>query len=823
MNAIYKFEMQTEYNGVTTNYAVHPLRKADVTKDYELQQNEKFYRAKLSGKLTFCREDFDVIVNARFETKFTVIVSISWDLGQTWSEYWRGEFWKTDCTFDLDAETAIVTPTVVDDYTDVIAGMEKEYDLIKLTPEIESLRITKRPLIQMYIPGESVVSCFLSGMYWEQDCEAELSETKLINTYHFALNTTISPGKRVSGAGDADGLWQNGKSPNGLYGWTYETKEEPGPSSEDPMETFTYTYLTRLSDGKRLYENRTYGENPPLSFSMYKYGDEEKVDVVFVSYIQQKIYARYLLDVDTIAGVSTYPIPTTDIVENNRNYRRVIGYGISDVVYYSNKTTTTPTEWGLKQAGEYWQKPYVPGITQFYPIGRNHWEYFSIWFAFSALDEVAEQSGRKEYTLKDAYPLHSVISVLLKQIAPNITHEPTAEYSQFLYGNYNPISGNTFELLLSPKSNILAGDYSQPAQKAPITLKMVADMLRNCYRAYWYIEDGKFKIEHIQWFRNGGRYTGTPAISHDLTAEKVTRNGKMWAFGTSQFDYNKPTMPERYQFGWMDDVTKAFEGYPIDIISKYVSPGNIEEITVSEFTSDVDFMLLNPGAFSMDGFALLAAVPRVLVAQEYTFRTVAFGTAYNLKYTLTNVRANENVVIRFETSGTDTGEIAFLDANGALVALIGSFDMNTTQLQYSVIVPENATQIGFRKTTNLGISSVKMLGVNGIKSLPFVERTINGVKYINQNGLLAFIDLQPKYYIYDLPAYQVRINEAQTTAYGITREKKQSLRFPVVADPNPTHLIKTNLGDGQVEKISVNLSSRIANVTLMYDTQKFNE
>lgn len=172
----------------------------------------------------------------------------------------------------------------------------------------------------------------------------------------------------------------------------------------------------------------------------------------------------------------------------------------------------------------------------------------------------------------------------------------------------------------------------------------------------------------------------------------------------------------------MDDVTNVFNGLPIDILSKYVMPGNIEEINVSNFTSDIDYMLLNPGACSKDGFALMAAI---------------------------------------QTDG------------------------------------------GYR--------------------LPFITQIIDGVQYTNQNGLLAFMNLQPKYYIYDLPAYNIRINNEQSVAYGITREKKQTLRLPVVDDPNPTQLIKTYLGNGQVEKISVNLSSRNANVTLMYDTQNPNE
>lgn len=824
MNPIYKFELATEYNGVTNNYAVNPLRKADLAKDYELQQNEKFYRAKLSGKLLFSRADYAIIANANFETKFTLVISISWNNGQSLAEYWRGEFWKTDCKFDADAQTAEVTPAPVDDYTDVLAGMEKEYNLIDLKPKIEHLTITKRPLIQMYVPGESVISCFLSGMYWEQDCEPVTNEKDLVNTYHFLLNSSRTGGQQVSGTGVADGLWQNGESPDGLYEWTYETKEEGGESESAP-ETFVYTYLTRKADNVRLFANRNYQSAATGSFSMYRYGDEDMQPVASVVLITIKVYARYLLDVDTIDGKNTHPIPANDIVENNRNYRRAIGYGVSDVVYYSTNTTTTPTEWGIKQPGVYWQQPYSIYGTQFYPIGRSHWDDFSIWFAFSVFDDILEKKGRKEYRLKDAYPLHSVISVLLGKIATGITHEPTTEYSQFLYDQNNPISGDVFNLYITQKSNILAGDYSQPAQKAPITLKMVTDMLRDCYQAYWYVEDGKFKIEHIQWFKNGGRYTGTPAISHDLTVEKVTRNGKAWAFGTSQYEYNKPTMPERYQFGWMDDVTRAFEGYPIEILSKYVTPGNIEEINVSNFTTDIDYMLLNPGACSKDGFALMAAVPHQLVTPDSSFSTVEIGTKYNLKYTLTNTQVGEGITIKFESRGDGgTCEIAFLNASGNMIASIGTFNSESLKtMVYSALIPTNATQIGFRQITGLGSSEIKMVSIQGSKALPFIERTIDGITYINQNGLLAFIDLQPKYYIYDLPAYQIRINDEQGVAYGITREKKQTLRMPVVDDPNPTQLIKTFLGMGQVEKISVNLSSRNANVTLMYDTHNYNE
>lgn len=827
MKPIYKFELATEYNGVTNNYAVYPLYKDDLAMDYEMQQNERFYRAKLSGKLLFVRSDYAIIANARFETQFTLVVSISWNNGQTWDEYWHGEFWKTDCKFDTDAQTIEVTPSPVDDYTAVLAGMEKEYNLIELKPEIENLTITKRPLIQIYVPGESVVSCFLSGMYWEQDCDTVTNETDLEQKYYFALNSQ----KRNVELTQTDGTI---KLPSAFVGDT--PTEEYGDYQYDNGDYSFHFYRETGSgyvrfnwdvekSGVALWRYSLINQTPPstpFEITLQPISGTEATGTVNAYINDTRVYARLLVDTDKVFDLNTYPLPENDIVENNRNYRRAIGYSVTNVVFYSTNTTTTPTEWGIKLPGEYWEKPSYLDVDAFYPIGRSHWGNYSIWFAFSYADEILEQAGRKEYILKDAYPLHSVISVLLAKIAPSITHEPTAEYSQFLYGSYNPISGDTFNLYITPKSNILSGDYSQPAQKAPITLKMLTDMLRNCYRAYWYVEDGKFKVEHIQWFKNGGRYTGPPIISHDLTIERVTRNGKPWAFGTSQYDYNKPTMPERYQFGWMDDVSSAFKGFPIEVVSKYVTPGNIEEINVANFTTDIDYMLLNPGGCSKDGFALMAAIPRRLVTPDSALRTITIG-AYNIKYALINPRVNEGVKIKFQTNGGGICEMVFLDALNNVVSSIDTFNAAQTEHTFTIGIPANATQIAVRQLSSFGTSGIKMLSVFGASSIPFIQRTVNGVTYMNQNGLLAFINLQPTYYVYDLPAYNVRINEASAIAYGITREKKQSLRFPVQNDPNPMDLIKTYLGNGQVEKISVNLSSRNANATLMFDTYKTNE
>ena len=107
---------------------------------------------------------------------------------------------------------------------------------------------------------------------------------------------------------------------------------------------------------------------------------------------------------------------------------------------------------------------------------------------------------------------------------------------------------------------------------------------------------------------------------------------------------------------------------------------------------------------------------------------------------------------------------------------------------------------------------------NGGYALPYVNFNIDGNDHILQNAYVAFCLLQ-QYYAYDMPAPLYSINGEQMMAQGIKKLKNQSIRFPLLNDPDLVELIKTNLGNGTIEKLSVNLSSRNANATLKYDTE----
>ena len=815
MNPIYRFELSQ--NGVNTR-AAKPNYNNDLSIEYALEQNEEFYRGKLSGKLTFQQDDYAYIKNAAFDTQFDVVISISYDAGLTWAQYWKGKFFKTDCEFNDDDQTAIVTPSLNDRYNDVLAGLEKEYNLIDLAPVIQPIKYDKRPMIQVYVPGQSVIGCFLSGMWWEQECEVVTDETALEQTYKFAKNRSLRVINVLQqGSPEIPDVFVGEDTDTEFTSGNYKIKFISG-------QGVTQWQIIRVSDDTVLWFVNAIATIPgeltldPVSGS----GATGQVKIYLNEAVP--VYARYVTDVESASGVTAYPIPDNDIVADNRNYHYILGYYLPSTITVSTRLTADPTKWGIYQPGQYYQQPYVLGGGEFYPIARAAWGRVSLWFSFYIFDWVIEQEWRKEYTLKDAYPISSVISVLLGQISPTITHDGTTDYSSFLYAANNPISNIAQTLFITPKSNVINSGYDQPAQKAPITLRQVLNMLRDCFRCYWFIdEDSRFRIEHISYFMNGGAYPGTPnypVIGMDLTALKVTRNGKPWSYAQNQYRFDKPDMAARYQFGWMDDVTELFDGYPIDIISKYVNPDNIEQIDVSQFTSDIDYILLNPENISKDGFVLLAG--ELLDYADGATEQIGYlrangnvqpDTHYHCKIT-DKIPCAPGQVFKYNGVGFASAISALFYANNTIV---GTAQYNTPNNYVNVTVPAGANYVVFTSLAQTG-QSIILSVIRNVYALPYFNFAFDGTNHILQNPYVAFAYLQ-RYYAYDMPALNYRINGENMIAAGIKKLKTQTIKFPVLTEPNMTELVKTGLGNGTIQKMSVNLSSRNANVTLKYDTE----
>ena len=825
MNPIYKFELKV---GDAAAARCYPNHSADLAITYTKEQGEQFYRKGFSGSLIFQSDDFDSIHNASFATKFGIVVYISYDAGSTWTQYLSGHFYKTDCQFNLDDKTVTVTPTITDQYTDVLAGIDKEFDLIQLAPAMTPVKMDKRPLLQTYVAGDRVVGCILGRMWWEQECEPEYDNTTLVNTYHFyrvksfiqatfsGNGTPLPPTLRTLTIYDPttpnlDNQYLNGTDAEGnrwrMYYWTseYEGQKFGG-------------FIVSQKNGLGIWDNLWWGQLDVSSYSQLAFPQELTLNPhgaatgsITLHVNVSGIYARYLHD----KGSEGWELPANDIVPNNRNYRYVSQYLQTSAFYVvdiADRYSTTPNQWGLYDDTTYYLPP--EDNYEYLPIARATWSNWSFWYLYTNAAWILEILMRQEIVLKNAYSLASVIYVLLRQIAPSILWGATEEYSYFLFADTNPIRVVNQEILITPKSNLIAAGYDQPAQKAPITLRAVLDMLRDCFRCFWYIDgNNRFRIEHIDYFRRGGSYEGANNVAIDLTTLKVTRNSQKWAFAQNKFRFEKPEMAARYQFAWMDDVTQLFEGDPINIVSPYVTPGEINQVQIAHFTSDVDYIMLNPAGISREGFVLLAATkPSSIFNFQVALESlsVRFECEMNGPFV-----AGEMLELRMsDVTGIFTDNTATI--RDTTDAIIGTARGGET---VKIVLPRATTMIIVTKDPEdvIGNGTVNVY-VNIPRKLPYMDFLVNNARYYLQNAWVSFKYLQ-RYYQYDMPAKHYEIGGVAGIAIGIKKLKMQEIKFPTLYDLDTLQLIKTDLGNGAIEKLSINLSSRQAQAELRYDTE----
>ena len=715
------------------NNVFNPLWKDDLTMEFAKESQQEFFRRKLSGKLTFINDDYTYIKSKSLDYQFQMRMMISYDNGENWADYWKGHFYWTDCEFDEDSKYIRVTPTVDDEYNDILAGLEKEYNMIDLAPAYEEIKLKKRPVIQI-IPFKgdgsySKAGCFkVDGTYWERDCNQVtwggpivplMSQRYYFNIASGIIEMTISPQGQVP---DGFPTYIKDMFVGHLYGTSHGYKEYSLRYSfvlQSGQWRIEMTYenpeitITNVSTNVLTWKGNWTSGTMTLTSQVSSYGNlSVEVDNPYI------LFSRLVFDKSGVTGAQS--IPASDIMETNENYRYCLQeYDVNNYLYFTDTYSTSPTKWGKHDSTHYFIEPSNENVRGWSPIAITTWEDIALWLGYTAALLPAETHTMSDAVLKNAYKLQDVISVLLEKVAPNIT----LASSTFLSGD-DPIPNpdapytDTRTFFITPKSNVKKIDYEIPAMNAPITLKQIFDMLRDGYRCYWYIENNQLHIEHIAFFLNGHNYDPSSlTYDIDLTEQTVSRNGKAWAFALNKYTFDKPELTERYEFGWMDEQTLPFDGEPINIESGFVEQGKVEKIDINDFSSDVDFILMNPEDVADDGFVLLGAI-------------------------------------------------------------------------YS----EGEWSLAFRE-------------------FPDMEYVIP------QNAYCAFVYMQ-KYYMYDLPSYRYRIGEGITQTNAVMKKcKSQEVSFPCITDPDIQKLVKTSIGEGQYEKLSINLSSRNGKATLKYYPQ----
>lgn len=782
--------------GASPNIA-KPIYGNALAKVYEAEGDSFRFRAKLSGAMMFTGANFDTINSMTLDDIMLIDIEMSKDGGATWATYHRAFFTKTDCEIDYDNRRVSVSIQSLDGYTNILAGLTKEYDLVKLAPEISRVSFDKRPLLQIYALGDVAVTCYQGASVWEVDTVKVISTDQEIQNLGFKMAGQIRTVNLIGLASDLDGVyfgavWNTGDT---IYSDIRGQLVKKNDSSCYINYSYNYHNGFYFPD-IALYQNGALVAN--YTSDVTGYSGELRTFAIgggTGAVLKNNFYSRILTDKEEVNGVATVAISEDDIVPNSGFARALSWASEANPIYTSITFSDEPTEWGQSIDGDYFESP--PNLGKVQPLAQSLWRATSYWFVPPYDWGEIQEAGKKEYWISHTYPLYSVIQRLLAEVAPELSFLPTTAYSEFLYGRGGEIRIDDFQLYITPKSNVALGDYKSPAQTAIITLQNVLDMLQNVYQLYWFVDDGKLRIEHVQFFLNGGSYDEN-SVEVDLTTAINPRSGKSWAHGQSTIKYDKADLPERYEFGWMDNVTEAFVGEPIEILSPSVDKGNITKVVVDKFTSDLDYVLQNSSEISSEGFVLLAATTD-------SFITSTVQTPSTIEFT-PKTYAREATLEAYSSYATSLRVDVY---NGDIVVWSLTIAINGS-VSRTVRIPADADSVSFSSLSVVIINEFKAKNEAHVKNVEMGD-------YLYQNGYASFRYIHPRFWIYNLPSRNVKINGETMVLSQARRTAQQTVIFPSIEDINPLKLIRTNVGDGLITSVSVTLPSRRIEAVLKYE------
>lgn len=582
-----------------------------LTKKYSKESNQMFFRETMDGEIKLFGSDYFLVKNSSIYTEHTF--SVRKKVGESFVDYFVGTFNKTDCEIDTDKRVCKLKLSPKDMYSDVMNNYDNEYNLLDLSPKLTSVTMSKKPILQVYILEDNVINNFLpSGATWETEVDSSMGLIELYEKCHFDLNSRHLE-VVINTGGEYDGVYAG-------EGWTAAILTSPtNPNyviiGSVSLAGDTYEY------GFGLYKANDI--TTPL-YSVIDYANSRYANITFLgastttsgkTFIAQISMETVLFRV--LSGFSITrdgKIAVGEINEGDFGYLDNYGYVFSAYtmasIIVSPATSQLPTPYGKSDNGYYFSMPYTTN-GRYYAVGRSTWAYSSRWvYLNEAFTKSFNLYGSVYRDIKDCIHIADAIKVLLNKFAPGISHEATPEYSQFLYGATNPIYGEHFDLLISQKSNIKKFIYDTPAMKVPITFEKIMNMLAKCFCCYWFIEEGKLKIEHIYYFEHGKSYDASKQQTGiDATSTYDNKNGRPIGYGQNSVKYDKNSLPSRYEFKYMDESSIEFEGAAVKITAAYLQQDKTESITPEDFSADLDMIISNTIAISDDGFALIAAKP----------------------------------------------------------------------------------------------------------------------------------------------------------------------------------------------------------------------
>ena len=893
----YKFILtyQPTESESTTTRTCFPLHGDDLAVSIDREEGEWYYTRNLDGKLVFVNADYAWIMACEFDGTFTLDIKESHDGGATYYDYFSGTFSRASLEIDEDNHTATLNG-LKEGIADLIKnGAKEDYDLMKLIPDSEA------KTVQGQVPPALALIDNLSSKT-DLYCGSPIVAAGYKKEYVTEWNNTaiVSSDSRWNFLGiyvEAKVEMDDPQSPlNGVYcGFiNYQYIRDPNNASEGmrvpsgsiqnsngctlnitAQVDYVYLYpkIELYNSSHQLVVYKWYRgfQDDPHVFSPQSlvYTDNLQPNPGATAFNSATIYFHYIrAALLTMTPQLASPNYETNVLDTGGYYtgmRNFEGSGLT--VTITPRTTEHPNGHRLVPGSadnggipQYFAPPDDSG--EWIALAEDNWNYASMWYKItpSIPNGLLDPARVGAFSWAQCWNIGTCIRYLLNRITNGqVVFAETTDYSQFLYGNPNPVQDHEpFQWLVTQKSNVMRGT-AESAARCPVRLEWFFELLRNAFNCYYWFEkrnDGKydFRVEHVEYFRRGGAYNRDLADQLDLTVLKPRRNflrngqpAKRYADKTNKYTFDLDGMVEKHTYSWQGDGgSDDFKGNPMYFRAGWIEKGTSEDHQVDNIFADLGWLMLNAGTdtessknydglFIFGGYNPYGATTWMYPSVSGSWKengeaqgqylVLATTTSFNIACDIwLTIPAGETVIVKYERvenpmsifiqSLVGTGHPQQISINERR-----SFD---TDHRLIVQLPNDYSDVTIHR---IHARSGNVFNVPNVADL---LRPNNNL----QNGVLAWPWLQCEYLHYDIPAAKwTYLKDEYTDNPDLVWEsdgtikmvKKQTLGVVPVPDASTEDSImgimgvKTGLGIGIIDNAKINLSSRNAEMTIIYD------
>ena len=875
----YRFILTYQATDSETTYTrtCFPLHGDDLSISIDRAEGEWYYTRNLDGKLVFTGGDYEWIMYCEFDGTFTLDIKESHDNGATFHDYFTGTFSRASLEIDQDNHQATLNG-LKEGVEDLIKnGKSEEYDLMKLIPNSYAKEVQGQVPPALAMVDYRTANIEHSDIYCDTAITATGYDSKHPDSGYDKYEIIGS-----------DSIWtlvqimcecrivmsDTSSIVNGFYSgiMTYLTNHVSYPSGEEVDETSVSGFM-KSNNGCRIrvvFYNRGYPSwTTSVRYSVFESEDDRSPIITFDDPVYRSNYSPSSIELESGGNKMTayfHYIRATLLTQSGGNadnvldtgdyYKRMAAFEGSGLqVTITTNTSDQPNGHRMVPGtDEYGGTPqyFAPPDTEhdWIPLAEDNWNYASMWYTItpSVTNGLTDPAKFGNFRWTRCWTIGTCIQFLLQRITDDkVVFSESTDYSQFLYGNPNPVEGHEpFQWLVTQKSNVMHPAASG-ASRCIVRLDWFLELLRNALNCYYWFErrnDGRydFRIEHVEYFRNGGAYNGDLADQLDLTRLKPYRNflrngqpAKRYADQTNKYTFDLDNMVEKYTYSWQGDGgSDNFKGNPMYFRAGWIEKGSSDDHQVDNIFADLGWLMLNAGTATASsknyaGLFIFGGYRPFDTSQwsENHPATAQYLTDPPFSTLIITITAPAEHTITLELHHTDTGiteTIATYTGTGQIQTIFITFPQGQRN-----VVP----QINFGASYRSVIIHRIQTTTGNVFRVPNVRNLLhtNTINYL-QNGVLAWSWLQCEYLHYDIPATKwTYLKDDYTDNPDLVWEsdgtikmvRKQTLAVVPVPDASTEEAIvdimgvKTGLGIGIIDNAKINLSSRNAEMTIIYD------